>query len=207
MGRPPNANAAETRRRIVRAATTRFGRSGLAGTSLRAIASDVGVTFATVHHHFGNKAGLYDRCLEEGYAQLASLPQALLGGLGEGSEEERLRRLVALALEASLARREVSRFLLRATLYETEGPSRERIEQAQRSYLDVGSQVLGAALGRPPAALRLPLQGLMILLTRLAVMDDNQRASLAASDAEIERYVGDVAVATLLGGSDDDDAE
>ncbi|MFK7991700.1 MAG: TetR/AcrR family transcriptional regulator [Sandaracinaceae bacterium] len=188
----------------MRAATLRFGQTGIAGTSLRAIAGDVGVTFATVHHHFGNKAGLYDRCLEEGYAQLASLPEAMLTGLGEGDDEARLRRLVAIALEASLSRRDVSRFLLRATLYETEGPSRPRIERAQVSFLDVGSQVLGAALGRPPTSLRLPLQGLMILLTRLAVMDEPQRASLAASDAEIERYVGDVAVATLLGDPDDD---
>ncbi|MUN06616.1 TetR family transcriptional regulator [Agromyces luteolus] len=57
--RPEDATTAA---RIRDAAIARFGAHGYAGTSLREVASDVGVSAALVIHHFGSKEGLRRAC-------------------------------------------------------------------------------------------------------------------------------------------------
>jgi len=51
--------------RIRDAAIARFGRQGFAGTSVREIAADAGVSPALVIHHFGSKDGLREACDED----------------------------------------------------------------------------------------------------------------------------------------------
>lgn len=53
-----------TRARIRDAAIVRFGERGFAGTSLRQIAQDAGVSPALILHHFGSKEGLREACDE-----------------------------------------------------------------------------------------------------------------------------------------------
>ncbi len=53
-----------TRARIRDAAVVRFARNGFAGTSLRQIAEDAGVSAALIVHHFGSKDGLRAACDE-----------------------------------------------------------------------------------------------------------------------------------------------
>lgn len=62
-----------TRARIRDAAIARFPRDGYAGTTLRAIAADVGVSPALVLHHFGSKEGLRRACDEHVLAELSAL--------------------------------------------------------------------------------------------------------------------------------------
>ena len=50
--------------RIRDAALVRFGADGFAGTSVRSIAADAGVSPALVLHHFGSKEGLRTACDE-----------------------------------------------------------------------------------------------------------------------------------------------
>lgn len=56
--------------RIREAAIVRFGRQGFARTSVREIASDVGVSPALVIHHYGSKDGLRVACDESLVEQL-----------------------------------------------------------------------------------------------------------------------------------------
>jgi AcrR family transcriptional regulator len=58
----PAARDRTARARIRDAAIDRFGRDGVAATSLRTIATDVGVSAALVMHHFGSKDGLRAAC-------------------------------------------------------------------------------------------------------------------------------------------------
>ncbi len=51
-----------TRARIREAAVDLFGRAGFAATSVRAIATEVGVSPALLLHHFGSKDGLRQAC-------------------------------------------------------------------------------------------------------------------------------------------------
>ncbi|MFB9957254.1 TetR family transcriptional regulator [Agromyces bracchium] len=57
--RPEDATTAA---RIRDAAIARFGAHGYAGTSLREVAADAGVSAALVIHHFGSKEGLRRAC-------------------------------------------------------------------------------------------------------------------------------------------------
>lgn len=59
-GRPPRASLDE----IVSAATRLFGQRGVKGTSIAAIAEEVGLSDAGVLHHFPSKSALLDAVLE-----------------------------------------------------------------------------------------------------------------------------------------------
>jgi len=58
--RPSDAKRAA----ILHAATTRFLREGLAGTSMDAVAAEAGVSKQTVYGHFGDKDGLFRAVIE-----------------------------------------------------------------------------------------------------------------------------------------------
>jgi AcrR family transcriptional regulator len=204
MGRPRNADPALTRQRILDAAIHRFGEQGLKATSLRTIAADAGVTFATVHHHFGTKDELHARCVEECFTNLEGLEGDLMEVVAEhaGNVEAVIRRTAMCAFGYALERNRYSRFLLRTTLFEGEGPHRERLGRAQRDYLDTASRMLAPVLGRSERSLRVPLQGLMFLLTRVALTTDAELETIGGDSAvvreELRAYVGEVAVATLV---------
>ena len=54
----------DIRARILEAATVRLAEHGYAGTSLRAVAEDVGIRAPSLLHHFSNKPALRDAVLE-----------------------------------------------------------------------------------------------------------------------------------------------
>jgi AcrR family transcriptional regulator len=58
--------AEQTRQRIARAARRRFVESGWAGTSVRSVAADAGVSEATVYAVYGTKAGLASSLIDIG---------------------------------------------------------------------------------------------------------------------------------------------
>lgn len=59
IGRPPDTDPADTRRRIVDAARHEFARRGYVAATNRAIAALSGVTTGAVYHHYNSKAELY----------------------------------------------------------------------------------------------------------------------------------------------------
>src|SRR3546814_136231 len=61
----PVGKPADQRERLLDAAIACFVRQGIAATSLRAIASEAGVTPALLHYYFGDKAQLVDALVEE----------------------------------------------------------------------------------------------------------------------------------------------
>ena len=72
MARPVQANAAETRRRLVHSAVDQFSRCGFEATSLRKVAQEAEVSLATIHYYFRSKAGLYEACMESLRGSLAT---------------------------------------------------------------------------------------------------------------------------------------
>ena len=62
--RGPYRSGIKRRREIIDAASLVFARYGYAGSSLRQIADDVGVTAAAFTRHFGNKEGLLQAVIE-----------------------------------------------------------------------------------------------------------------------------------------------
>ncbi|GAA3932405.1 TetR/AcrR family transcriptional regulator [Luteimonas lutimaris] len=61
----PVGKVADQRERLLDAAIACFVRQGISATSLRAIASEAGVTPALLHYYFGDKAQLVDALVEE----------------------------------------------------------------------------------------------------------------------------------------------
>ncbi|GHJ47787.1 TetR family transcriptional regulator [Catellatospora sp. TT07R-123] len=76
-GRPRSTDRRATPDAIVVAATALFARRGFDAVGMREVAAAAGVDVATVHHHVGTKAALYDACFAHVYdAERTVLAQA-----------------------------------------------------------------------------------------------------------------------------------
>ena len=64
MGRPPAAEAGDTRAAVLNAALLLFARHGFGGTSVRAIARVVRVSEAALYRHLPSKQALFDEVLQ-----------------------------------------------------------------------------------------------------------------------------------------------
>jgi AcrR family transcriptional regulator len=62
-GRPPKAEAGDTKSALQEAALRLFAESGYAGTSIRAIAREVGLSESVLYAHFANKRAIFDAVL------------------------------------------------------------------------------------------------------------------------------------------------
>jgi len=56
---------------IFREAIPLFAQSGFSGVSMRHVATAVGISIATLYHHFPDKQTLYLRCIEEAFSNKA----------------------------------------------------------------------------------------------------------------------------------------
>lgn len=59
LGRPPDTDSADTRRRILDVARGAFATRGYESTTNRTLAAEAGLTAGAIYHHFGSKAELY----------------------------------------------------------------------------------------------------------------------------------------------------
>jgi AcrR family transcriptional regulator len=69
-GRPPKAVARDTRAELLEAALDLFARQGYAGTSIRAIAGDVGLSESVIYKHFANKQEIFDEVMDQAGTEL-----------------------------------------------------------------------------------------------------------------------------------------
>ena len=60
----------ETMHRLLTVARKAFAEQGFAATSLDALAAEAGLTRGALHHHFGNKAGLFEAVLRRVDAEI-----------------------------------------------------------------------------------------------------------------------------------------
>jgi len=201
MARPVNADAAATRERILQSALALFSAGGLAGTSVRQIAAHAGVSVAMTHHYFGNKAGLYDACIEEMYAELGALSAHLQQTLSaDSSLPELIEGAVRSGFRFAREHRIATRLLWRQVVAAGKLDEPRRLRN-QAPFLDAVSAGIGAMTGQPAAALRLPIQTVVMLTSRYAISEDTELAFFVNDDsAEPVQAVEDhlVAVARRL---------
>ncbi|WP_158853905.1 TetR/AcrR family transcriptional regulator [Saccharothrix deserti] len=112
-----SASDLTARARIRDAALARFGADGVAGTSVRAVAADAGVSPALVLHHFGSKERLRQAC-----------DQYVLEGIRSGGDAD--EGALADMLRAATP---VRRYLGRALLDGTDGATALFIEIVGRT--------------------------------------------------------------------------
>ena len=78
-GRPSAKVEQDARVALIDAAADRFAEQGFEATSLRAVATDAGVTPAMISYYFDDKAGLLEAVVVEGFERiLATLRRALV---------------------------------------------------------------------------------------------------------------------------------
>ncbi len=94
-GRPRGANPADTRARILEAATTEFGERGYEAASIRSIARRADVDPALVHHYFDDKAALVAEVVA-----VPLRPDRIVGGALDGPLDELGTRLLRAVLAA-----------------------------------------------------------------------------------------------------------
>ncbi|WP_214321988.1 TetR/AcrR family transcriptional regulator [Nonomuraea sediminis] len=72
-GRPPKAEAGDTKTALVDAALRLFAQRGYAGTSIRAIAREVGLSESVLYAHFDGKQAIYEAAMELAGPQVATV--------------------------------------------------------------------------------------------------------------------------------------
>jgi AcrR family transcriptional regulator len=186
MARPAGADAAATRDRILVAAARRFAERGVAGTTIRDIAREAGVSLGIVHHHFGSKAELHRRSLDSLYGglarellPLAGLLDALVAELAAAPAAEAQGPLVERAVRAGHRFARKHRGIVRTAmrpLVETGDlePGWERV--AHEPFIGRVAARLAPALGRPEPAVRMVAQALLTLVMRTALASPAQLA-------------------------------
>ena len=161
-GRPPRAESADTRDRILDAAREEFAERGYDKTSVRGIAKAAGVDSARVHHYFGTKEQVFGAAVEVALVPALAVRDAVLevplDDVGErltrflfGLWENPVTRRPLLAIvrsavnneaAATVFRRLVSAQLLRRIAGEIDAPDAElRAELA-------AAQLVGVAMMR-----------------------------------------------------------
>ena len=95
------AEDAETKARVLRAATELFAERGFHGTKVRDIAARAGANVAAGHYHFGSKRDLYVEVLRACFADV----HAMLARGGAQPEPAALDRMSRATLEALLEKR------------------------------------------------------------------------------------------------------
>lgn len=84
-----DAYSADTRKRILDAASEAFSEGGYNGTSIRQIVAKAGTNLASVNYHFGNKDALYEAVLKATFADMMSELGVALTNIGEDDDPDR----------------------------------------------------------------------------------------------------------------------
>ena len=125
-GRPPAAKAAETRKRILRAAREVFSERGYDAATFQAIAIRADLTRPAINHYFANKRELYWQVLEE-------TNDVVVAASVERAREEttltgRVSAFIERATAADIENRTAAAFLITATLESQRHPELSRSE-------------------------------------------------------------------------------
>jgi AcrR family transcriptional regulator len=123
-GRPPAAKAAETRRRILRAAREVFSERGYDAATFQAIAIRADLTRPAINHYFANKRALYWQVLEE--TNSAVVAASTQRAHSESTLTARVLAFIEGTIEAEVENRAASAFLIAATLESQRHPELSR---------------------------------------------------------------------------------
>ncbi|MFH9823872.1 TetR/AcrR family transcriptional regulator [Streptomyces bobili] len=170
-GRPPRAESADTRYRILAAAREEFSERGYEKSTVRGIAKAAGVDSALVHHYFGTKEQVFAAAVEVAVAPALDAPDAVadapLDQVGErltrfmfGVWENPTTRMPLLAVvrsavnnetAAAVFRRLVAAQLLRRIAAQLDAPDAELRAELAAAQL-VGTAMLRYVIKVEPLA-------------------------------------------------------
>ena len=183
MARPVNANAEETRGRILDAASQLFAQHGYEGASVRQIASAAGVSLGMIRHYSGSKDGLYDACIASAYGIYDGLGRRVRENLSTGDPVDALAEAVREGFRH--ARQHI--WACRLVLWDMMQSDRWRSERNDRYMVPFAlgfAKALAAPLGRSETDLALATRTLIFLVVRYATADVDEIARLLTGGDE-----------------------
>lgn len=99
-GRPRKADAGDTKNTLQQAALRLFAQRGFAGTSIRAIASEVGLSDSGLYAHFDSKQAIFDAVLADfGPQGPDDVDEGVNADLADTDPPQYLRELVRASLD------------------------------------------------------------------------------------------------------------
>lgn len=183
MARPVNANAEQTKRRILGTASALFSTQGAGETSMRQIAKGAEVSLATVHHYFGSKAELVQTATEAMYEELALLRDELAPIIEQADDLGRaLREAIHRTYAFVCEHRDEVRLLMRTVIGSGTSPADKR-EAFLLPLLEQGAAVLSQLTGVSAARARMTLLSLNHLVVRYALTDPDELAEVTGVEA------------------------
>ncbi len=192
MARPVNANAEQTRRKILVAASELFAEHGYEGASVRQIASGAGVSLGMIRHYFGSKEGLYRACIGTAFEIYGNLGSHIAQGVAGGGDP---RAVVADAVRRGFRfacdNRSACKLLL-WDLMQRERWRNDLTDSEMMPFVLRTAKALARPLGRAVADMALTTRTLIFLVVRYATADQDEVA-LMVSDGSIDRATPDTA--------------
>ena len=184
MARPVNANAEETKRRILTAASELFSDHGYEGTSVRQIASGAGVSLGMIRHYFGSKEGLYRSCIDGVFEIFGSLGPQIVQGVADGGDPV---EVVSLALRQGFRFACENRNACRLMLWDMMQQSSWRTDKTDSEMLPFlldTARALAPALKRDVADAAMATRSLLFLVARYATVEHDEIAFLLSDGDE-----------------------
>ncbi len=189
MSRPVNADAAATQSRLIETAVQHFALHGAEATSLRKVATEAGVSLATVHYYFGTKSRLYDACIESLHGSIAlglAPMQEMFAEITEQLDDaqldisnlnEMVETLVRLGFGFARGHQDLLRLIMRPLIEGGELDARWR-ERTLVPFLDATAEALGKATKSSPADLRFAVQTIVAVGMRYALSSPKELVQL-----------------------------
>jgi AcrR family transcriptional regulator len=179
MARPAGANSQLTRKRILAVASALFAKNGHAGTSMRDIAGEAGVSLATVTHHFGAKNEIYRASVEAMDAQLGRIKQTVESAAAAGGSLDTIIDN-AVASAVKFGRRHQSAItLIMRTVLDTGELAEHRREGVLQPYLESGTLLLSPLVGLNEQQLRMALTSVSYLFVRYSLSSTDELIRVA----------------------------
>ena len=177
MARPVNANAEETKRRILEAASELFAERGFEGTSVRQIAAAANVSLGMIRHYYGSKDGLHRACLDSALTAYDTLTPYIRTSLESGqSPSEVIGAATKLGFRYALERKGATRLTLWTQMEQRDW--RHSFEDKMLPFVQETSHLLAEATKQPREQVALGLRSLVALVTRYAVLDHDEIAHI-----------------------------
>jgi AcrR family transcriptional regulator len=205
MARPPNADGQRTRQAILDAALALFADKGYFGTSLRDVATAVGVRESALYNYFPGKEALFEAILTAESAEKGEQLAALLDA-PMAEPQQLLESLVDFVLDRFVMPRQQQLFRIllsdgmrlardgRINLLERLGSSRPRLTALMQRLTDAG--VLREA---DPDLLLMQFIGPLLFWRHLHAIGDNRaviRNRRAFARAHVDQFLHGAAAQT-----------
>lgn len=170
----PSRQSAETRDKILEAASRLFAENGYRGTTIERIIRSAGVNIAAVNYHFGGKENLYKQTWRHAHDRLMAAVPPDGGVPADRPPEERLRGRIRAGLERALLGDAIELKIIRNEMANPTGLLQQVIDDAIRPVRQATQALLRELLGTQATSLDVELCEVNLIAPLMHVAHHNQ---------------------------------